>query len=189
MILHVREVLAAPGERFPFELESHPSALDVGEETLVFTQPVRITGEMAAYGDRIHLSGRLQTSLRGACARCLEPAAVNVALKISEMFSKTEDEEQPDNRLYDGMVIDLSDMAEELIRLELPIRLLCRDNCAGLCPACGKNRNDTPCGCFVPEDDEEDEVARKGPEPPEAMVRSLSGLGDMLKKHGDRKSH
>ena len=57
------------------------------------------------------------------------------------------DPENPDQRLLDGHQIDLTGPAREALLLEMPMRLLCRKDCPGLCPVCGANLNATPCDC------------------------------------------
>jgi uncharacterized protein len=48
--------------------------------------------------------------------------------------------------------IDLGPLARDAIVLELPMATLCREDCAGLCPQCGADRNEGPCGCLAPRD-------------------------------------
>jgi uncharacterized protein len=64
--------------------------------------------------------------------------------------------------LLEDDVIDLEPMVRDALLLELPLAPLCRDDCAGLCPTCGANRNDEPCDC-----------AEAEPDPRWAALRSL----------------
>ena len=53
---------------------------------------------------------------------------------------------------YDGDRLDLGEVVREQVLLALPLKPLCREDCRGLCPRCGQNRNLGPCGCPPPEE-------------------------------------
>ncbi|MEW6101152.1 MAG: DUF177 domain-containing protein, partial [Candidatus Omnitrophota bacterium] len=79
----------------------------------------------------------LRAVMFASCSRCLADFDINLnlSLKLSFPVSKTEP------------VIDLDPQIREEIILEYPIKLLCRPDCKGLCPKCGKNLNQEKCGC------------------------------------------
>jgi uncharacterized protein len=54
---------------------------------------------------------------------------------------------------YDELVIPFAPLVEEQLQLELPMKALCRDDCKGLCPQCGSDRNEAPCDCAPPTDE------------------------------------
>lgn len=54
---------------------------------------------------------------------------------------------------YDDLVVPFDPLVEEQLQLELPMKVLCRDDCKGLCPHCGSDRNATPCDCAPPPDE------------------------------------
>ena len=56
---------------------------------------------------------------------------------------------------YDGERLDLGDVVREQLFLSLPLKRLCREDCRGLCPTCGKNLNTGACGCPPPEEPED----------------------------------
>jgi uncharacterized protein len=87
---------------------------------------------------------RLQMHLEGPCMRCLEPAQLDLDVEAREVDqSRTEDEEMHSPYVVDDQ-LDLSRWAEDAIILALPNQLLCREDCAGLCPTCGEPLNDNP---------------------------------------------
>jgi uncharacterized protein len=119
---------------------------------------VRLEGSVRTAGERFLVNGRTSASGQLSCARCLEPvdwrmdsdfdlevALVETAPLDSEIAL---DEADLDCVFLDEPRLDLETLAVEQVELELPIRVLCSEDCAGLCPRCGANRNvDGACQC------------------------------------------
>lgn len=103
------------------------------------------------------LRGRLTLS----CQRCLEPAAVELALRVHSIYVPASeavvdntdgsdedlDEEDLDYAHHNGEVVDLWPLLREQIILAIPIAVLCQEDCRGLCSSCGVDRNRTSCHC------------------------------------------
>jgi len=86
----------------------------------------------------------LDISLEGPCFRCLADAELALSLRLREYeAAKPEDDEMRTEYLEDERV-DLSAWAHDAIALALPDKILCRPDCAGLCPVCGKDLNAEP---------------------------------------------
>ena len=98
-----------------------------------------------------------------ACARCLEPVLQDVAHKFDllyrpqgtdagrEELSVTSAEAEVS--YYQGEGLQLEDVLQEQVLLALPLKAICRDDCKGLCPHCGKNLNVEQCACAEPLED------------------------------------
>jgi uncharacterized protein len=116
---------------------------------------VRLEGRLEPAGDGYLLRGNLRGALTVACARCLEPApvAIDAPLTISfiekpEGSAGDEDEDQADDvATFEYGVIDVGGPIRDEILLAVPMSAICREDCAGICPSCGRNRNLTPCDC------------------------------------------
>jgi DUF177 domain-containing protein len=109
-------------------------------------------------GESVHVRGRLGCGLGVDCSRCLERFAYPVAQELDLFYlprvaglDAEEDAELSDRELvvsyYEGTRIDLGEMLREQLLLALPMKRLCRPECAGLCPGCGTNRNRSTCTC------------------------------------------
>ena len=83
---------------------------------------------------------RFDASLRGPCMRCLEPARPEVSVDSREVDQPGDVEELRSPYVEDD-VIDLRGWARDALALALPVQLLCRADCAGLCPVCGTDLN------------------------------------------------
>ena len=133
--------------------------------------PVRFRGGLTRSGDRFQLRGRINATLQLACGRCLtaftrtvdtevdltyvpqRPAVAAPAGKDGKAPPAEEEVELLDEDLntsyYQDHVLDLGEMLREQFYLALPMQPLCRPDCQGLCPVCGKDRNVDPCQCQV----------------------------------------
>lgn len=105
----------------------------------------------------IRINGKLTVGVNAPCDRCLEDAAVSVDrsfdlvyLPVEEAKAGGEDEVEEDATeigFYEGNGLQLNDVLREVVLLALPMQLVCRDACKGICPECGQNRNNVECGC------------------------------------------
>jgi uncharacterized protein len=92
------------------------------------------------------IQGMLETSIVGECARCLTPTLIPVELKLEELFSYPPDPDA-DYSVDDTGILDLAPLLREEAILAIPMGVLCRPDCAGLCPQCGQNWNEGSCDC------------------------------------------
>lgn len=119
--------------------------------------PVRWDGEIRFVDPGFYLKGELTYEQELACDRCLKETTEAVSspleLLILTYEEKPEAEEQElqekdMNVLHlEGEELDTSQIFMEQIQLNIPMKPLCRPDCAGLCPHCGADRNEEPCGC------------------------------------------
>ena len=116
---------------------------------------ITFSGRLEQAGDEYLLRGALRGGLLTQCERCLEPATLELDVPVTLTFVEREelsgDEEDEDGEedvipFEDGVIDVGSEIRDELL-LALPMGPLCREDCAGICPTCGANRNLTPCGC------------------------------------------
>ncbi len=113
--------------------------------------PVRVSGPLVT-GARgtWRWDGRLAGVVRGECRRCLKPVEAPFDAAVAAVYSTTADiaDDPGVFRLVEPVtVIDLSDAVREEVALGAPAWLLCREECAGLCPRCGADLNEGACEC------------------------------------------
>lgn len=118
-----------------------------GLEYIVPGGAVDLELHAARVGDRLTLSVGLVTELDGPCQRCLGPAAVPVrAAGVDTVHHGESEVEQPaeEEGYAAAFSLDLERWVRDLIADALPVRLLCREDCRGLCPVCGADLNADP---------------------------------------------
>jgi uncharacterized protein len=107
------------------------------------TVPAELAITRATTGTVFQL--RFTTRLHGPCYRCLEDAVLEVPIAAREYQATNPDgSEELRNPYLDADNLDLGSWARDAVALALPDKILCRAECAGLCPVCGKNLNDEP---------------------------------------------
>ena len=119
--------------------------------------PVALDFEIHKDKERFRLTGTVTSELELTCSRCLEPFRLPVDATFDMRFlpaaAMTGDEErevQEDDfeiSYYRDDQIDLNELLREQFYLALPMKPLCSEECKGLCPQCGINRNTGTCGC------------------------------------------
>ena len=99
----------------------------------------------------VEVTGRVRVPWTGECRRCLSPASGVLEVPVRELYTPDGDGEDTYPLVHDDL--DLEALVHDAALLELPMAPLCREDCAGLCPWCGANRNEAPCGCAAPRDE------------------------------------
>ncbi len=107
----------------------------------------------------IRLHGSLKVTVEAPCDRCLEPVSLPIAnpfdlvyMPASEAAEGGEDEideAAAEVGYYEGNGLQLNDVLREVVLLALPMQLVCNENCKGICPVCGQNRNQRSCACHT----------------------------------------
>ncbi|MEX0601727.1 MAG: DUF177 domain-containing protein [Bacteroidota bacterium] len=140
-----------------YSLETEPREIELGER---FTTTVRVRVELEKSAGSLVLRGELHTLGEFTCDRCLEEFGKEVATTYSVAYlpegrmpedSEEKGELQPLSPFTN--MLDLGEDVRQYLLLALPIKMLCRDDCLGLCPVCGTNRNRNVCQCSAEEID------------------------------------
>jgi uncharacterized protein len=143
------------------ERRFEPSRFPTAHEEFRVTAPVNLVAEVRKDGLKVRLTGHLEGAIECDCSRCLEPFAVPVDAKLDLLFlaatenvgtGGAEDEREIEDddlgvSYYKDEEIDLGEIVREQFYLALPMKPLCREDCRGLCPICGANRNRDACTC------------------------------------------
>jgi uncharacterized protein len=122
---------------------------------LGLTGPVAVSGQLQATGDGEYLwRGHVHGVVRGECRRCLTEVLDEVDIDVDAAVFSTDPEAADDPDFYPLLERANSVDVTEVVREELALAaqtdlLLCRDDCAGLCPKCGADLNAGPCGCHT----------------------------------------
>jgi uncharacterized protein len=123
---------------------------------LELAAPVGVTGQVQATGDGEYLwRGHIHAVLRGECRRCLTEVLDELDVDVDAAVFSTDPEAADDPDFYPlaerANAVDVGAVVREELALATPAPLLlCREDCAGLCPRCGADLNAGPCACRAP---------------------------------------
>ena len=121
-----------------FSYELTPDELEITEADLKITAPVVLKGMVENAGDVILLKAEAATEIERTCGRCLKV--------YTEKPAGAENIEN-DAFIYESDLLDITEPVRESLLLAVPLQALCREDCRGLCPVCGADRNEGDCGC------------------------------------------
>ena len=144
LVLGVADLLRRPGNARDEHLEAVLDGLEVTGSRVPDGAPVELDVRLEALNEGIVAKGAVRVPWVGECRRCLQPVSRHLEAPVLEVF-----EDKPvdgETRQLDHDRVDLEPVARETILLELPMAPLCKDDCAGLCPDCGVDRNTVDCG-------------------------------------------
>ncbi len=152
-------------------------AVDIADGNSLVQGEVRLT-----HTDRgILVRGTLNTEVEATCSRCLDLFSCPLTLNIEEEYFPVIDVASgnslslPDEpgcfTIDEHHILDLAEAIRQYALLAIPMKTLCRQDCAGLCPTCGHNLNEGPCNCLPPD------AESRGTE-----LNKLASVGDLLEK-------
>jgi uncharacterized protein len=139
-------------EPYDFAAEGAELGLEAGDIDGVLSRPVRVRALAVISEDRIVISGTIDLQVGLVCSRCQEDFSCDMASPFSWYCqpqtpgADTNDDEVLWYNPLQGF-IDITARVREQIILAMPLKPLCRKDCAGLCPVCGTNQNVQSCGC------------------------------------------
>jgi len=143
------------GGKFAHVYQANELALDDTEVRLV--EPSEVSGRVRRAGKDVELRGQLQAKLEVVCGRCLKPVELPISAEFTERFVRAVSwaaeeqhelhEEDLNVAVFDGEAIELDDLVREELLLAVPVNVLCSEECKGLCPTCGVDRNLIDCQC------------------------------------------
>lgn len=147
MKLSIRS-LSDPGQEHPFSGSIDLSSISRWGQA-PFPTPVLVTGVLhPSLGDgMVELDYTVSYRLVQPCARCLETVEQEESLSFSHLVAEALPEEEDDWIEAPGGMLDMDSLVASDLLLELDAAFLCREDCLGLCPICGKNKNLTSCDC------------------------------------------
>ncbi len=157
LIIDLSNLRQNPGRVQNVSLEA--DGLEGLDEGLSLDGKVFVDATLTGGERQVALTGRVRCTIATVCDRCLAPISYPLDFEIQEILMSTHDVDvlashdgdkemlESENWVYDDVHLDLNYLVLNAILTQLPLRHLCRDDCKGLCPHCGKNLNDGACNC------------------------------------------
>lgn len=147
MILDVRPILHTPGTGLSFQFELDLSDLEFFGRRPI-SRPVAVEGSVRNAADVLTLTLTAKTTLDAVCDRCGRAFCQEKTVSFGCMLAEElQGEDSDEIVLLEAGKVDAGDLARTAFILGMDTRCLCSEDCKGLCPRCGANLNDGPCGC------------------------------------------
>src|ERR1700687_5101640 len=118
---------------------------------------IEVTATAELLEGQIRIAGNLETKIELVCARCLEPVVEEVSRTLDLFYAPVPKGVKPEEArlkeddveigFFEGEGLFLADVLREQVLLALPMKVICRSDCRGLCPNCGANLNHEECRC------------------------------------------
>jgi len=144
LLVNAIELLRAPGTRQHISDVAVPG--DLGIDHAAIAGDVAVEVDLESSIDDIGLTGTVDVPRTGLCRRCLQPVAETITIDIDERYAE---EPRPDDDAFpiSNGQLDLRAMVRDEVLLALDEAPLCRSDCPGLCPICGRDVSIEPCAC------------------------------------------
>src|SRR5580698_3078822 len=156
MFFHVRDLELRAGR---FDVDLAPGAIEFFDPKLRQIGPLKASGKvdlvLGSLGE-IRAKGHLSVLMEADCDRCLEPARCPIDSDFELYYrpvtegygeEKAIDAGEAEMGFYEGDGVELNDVLREFVLLTLPMQRVCGEDCKGICPECGQNRNLKECRC------------------------------------------
>ena len=134
-----------------------PAELDLEGENATLDGMTEFSGETQRIDGKAHIRGTINAELTLDCTRCLEPVGKHIDVSFDDVFLDAGEEHHAgeteievkalDESLVPDGKIEIAEVVREQILLALPDQVFCSEDCKGLCPKCGANRNLIDCKC------------------------------------------
>ena len=157
------ELATLEGAKGTFAHSYAEGELVLEDERLQLVQPPVVSGEIRREDRRAHVQGRVAARVQLECDRCLNLIDLPVDSSFDLEYVTQQDyqaqqaveltEDDLDLTVFDGEVIDIDALVTEEILLAVPDHVLCQENCKGICPGCGADRNSVDCSCHTEDTD------------------------------------
>ncbi len=156
MKLDLRPLLA--GDRlltFDYELPLDIDSDDAGSFLYGtgFPSPMKVKGEITNTAGYMRMTLTLSVEYTAECARCLAPISGEFSLDLEktvapkDILSDVEEDKLDDYAIIEDGFLDMDEQLREQLEMEFPAKLLCKEDCLGLCSRCGQNLNEGKCDC------------------------------------------
>ena len=149
MLLGLSKIIDCPGASLPFSTSLDLSDLRYGTCCPV-TESVDAEGIVRNTAGVLMMTGSIRTCLHGICDRCATDFTRDVEIPVNVVLvTELADEDNEDEWVFplEGDSADLEDIIRTVFVLNMDSKLLCKDDCKGLCCRCGKNLNQEACTC------------------------------------------
>lgn len=146
MIADLRRVFSTAGMKIDLDYTIPGSEFPING-SYSFDGDVKLTGSIYNRADVVHLDYSVVFTLNIVCDRCLKELRRDYTFQFKRIVVKNVNSKNDEYIIAENDRVDLTGAAVSDLLLSLPTKMLCSDDCAGLCTVCGKNLNESECDC------------------------------------------
>ncbi len=153
MDISVKKLLSGEAREIVFDFEIPMNYSDSG---YTVNKPAHVCGKIRDMGGYMQLDAECKVGYQTNCARCLKELTGECILNISKPLAVTLEKADEDGEyimIGENSAVNIDEAISEELLLSLPFRSLCKEDCLGLCPKCGCNKNEKECSCTTKEPD------------------------------------
>lgn len=154
MLLELKKVFEVTGQSLDIDGSLSVSELEEMQPYVTFAAPVTVKGSVKNRAGVVALDMTVTARLDQTCDRCLKAFEREYVRSFSHTLvtSLANESDEDDSEFEDYVVcpdnkLDIGELALTDLMLEMPTKVLCKEDCKGLCPVCGKDLNEGECGC------------------------------------------
>lgn len=147
MVLDLKKIFAAVGSSLKIDYEQDLSGLEYSG-VFPLKKPVAVKGNICNRASVVSLHLEISYKLEAPCDRCGVETSKELCVKIDKALAVSIEGEDSDTIItVPGMRLDVEELVYSEVVLSFPTKILCDENCRGICCKCGKNLNEGACGC------------------------------------------
>jgi len=150
MVIELSQIFDIVGERRTVDFEIEPEIL-AEVKGFRFSSPVSVKGEIFNRTGIVCLEYTVEFKLKGECDRCLAEYEAEYRFRSLHVVVKEANTDNDEYIIAEGSSINLSQIAVSELILQCPTKMLCSEDCKGLCMHCGHDLNESECGCYSDE--------------------------------------
>jgi len=145
MFVDISGILMKKGSSLSFKAEEKLSSDNYKPNLNAFLSPVKVEGTIRNVDGRFEVEAKGEIDVLLNCGRCLKCIEYRLDFDINEIYTNTGNDEEAET--FSGSTIELDSVVERSILFNLPMKIVCSEDCKGLCHICGKDLNEGDCGC------------------------------------------
>ncbi|MGV8146505.1 MAG: YceD family protein [Alkaliphilus sp.] len=162
MNINLSKIMAVNNNQVDLEYQIDVEPINYYGDKIIISEPASLCGKLYYMDGKTFMDCIISAELQVNCSRCLKSFNYNLSTKLSvELIEKLDEsciEDGDDIIFYEDDNIDLNKIVKEQIIMSIPMKLLCHENCKGICVQCGANKNEKQCQCKLDNDEDEEKV-------------------------------
>lgn len=149
MVINFSDLLSKKNRKKEISLSFELEPFEFEGEEIRAIENVNVEGLGISEKDVILIEASVKTKLKLNCSRCLDTFIYPIDIDIEERFTKSKELQEDEELIFvEDDTLDIIQIVENCIISTLPIKRLCKEDCKGLCPECGVNKNVENCNCI-----------------------------------------